>query len=314
MPLNIAFLCDPLDGFQIEKDTTFALMLSAQARGHRVFYLPADGLVVWPDGCRATVQELRVTDSVDAPFEILSDRVMVATDLDAICVRLDPPFDQRYLRLTQLLDLIADQVVVCNAPAGLRAVNEKLWALQFDTFIPPTLVTASLDDFHSFLAKQKRCVIKPTDGFGGQGIFKLSVADSNAAVAFEQLSANHTQPVIVQGYVPEADVGDKRVLVCNSDILGAVLRVHKPGEHRNNVFAGGTVEPIEVTAHERAIIAHLSPHFQALELAFVGLDFLGDRLIEVNVTSPTCLRELSAFVGRDMGQSVIEFIEMRIRK
>ena len=314
MPLNIAFLCDPLEGFQIEKDTTFALMLSAQARGHRVVYLPADGLTVWPDGVRATVQELRVTDSVDRPFEIVSDGVMPATDLDAICVRLDPPFDQRYLRLTQLLDLISDQVLVCNSPAGLRTVNEKLWALQFQDYIPPTLVTSSLVDFQSFLADQGRCVIKPTDGFGGQGIFKLSATDSNAAVAFEQLSANQTQPVIVQGCVPAADAGDKRVLVCDGAVLGAVLRVHKPGEHRNNVFAGGSVEPVEVTAHEREVVAQLAPHFQAMELSFVGLDFLGDRLIEVNVTSPTCLRELSTFLGRDMGQPVIEFIEMRTRK
>ena len=233
------------------------------------------------------------------------------SDVDAVMIRLDPPFDSGYLHLTWMLDRLHSRVFVMNRSQGIRTVNEKLWALQFKDLIPPTLVTSDHAQFKDFLASHQTCVIKPSDSYGGHGVFKLSIEDPNLNAAFELLSENGQKPVICQRYIPEAKIGDKRILLLDGEPLGAVLRVHSKDDHRNNFFAGGKAEATEITKREYEIIELLKPKLRELGLFFVGIDVIGDYLIEVNVTSPTCLQEMDRLYGKSHAKDVIQFVEVQ---
>ena len=304
--MNIIFLMDPLTTCVPEKDTSLGLMLSAQAAGHRIYYWAPEH--VGYGQSTLSVIELSVQSNSENPFCTQTPIELPLSHCDVIWIRLNPPFDHRYLQLTWLLDQLPKHIRIINSTHGLRTVNEKLWTLQFSDHIPDTQVTTQLRDYLTFLDTHKTVIIKPTDHFGGHGIFKLHHTDTNRSVAFELLSHGETQPVIVQAMVPEARYGDKRILLLNGTPLGAVMRRQTGNDHRHNLAAGGCAEPTEITASDRAIIHTVAPALIALDLPFVGLDVLGDRLIEVNVTSPTCLRELSAFNGRDMGLDIIEWL------
>lgn len=307
--MTFVFLMDPLETVHPDKDTTFALMLGAHARGHKVYYLPKGGIT------RSTgrnffhvtgVKPQRVPDKLflrDEPVLLSED------DVDVCFIRTDPPFDADYLFHTWLLDLSREKVVTINDPSGIRMVNEKLWATQFVDIVPRTLVTRQKSEMRSFLAKEKDIIVKPTDGFGGQGVLRVKSGDSNSNVIFELLSAKYSHDIILQHYVLEAEQGDKRILLLDGDPLGAVLRVHSAGDHRNNFFSGGRACPVEITDQDQRIIAFLKPHLRALGLHFVGIDIMGPYLIEVNVTSPTCLQEMNRFSGLQLEDRVISFTE-----
>jgi glutathione synthase len=304
--MNSVFLMDPLATCVPDKDTSLGLMLSAQAAGHRVYYWAPEH--VGHGQSTLSVIELSVREH---PTDPICNQVPVdlpVADCDVIWIRLNPPFDHRYLQLTWLLDQLPKHIRIINSTHGLRTVNEKLWALQFSDHIPDTIVSTQLSDYQDFLAKHKTIIIKPTDHFGGQGIFKIHHTDTNRSVAFELLSHGETRPVIIQALVPEAHRGDKRILLLNGKPLGAVLRRQTGDDHRHNLAAGGHAEPADITANDQAIIDAVAPSLVGLGLHFVGLDILGDRLIEVNVTSPTCLRELSKFHGCDMGAPILDWL------
>jgi glutathione synthase len=307
--MNFVFLMDPLATVKVDKDTSFIFMIGAVRQGHSVFFMPVGGLSICEGD--AVFEVVPVTPQIDQaqPFIEEPPTRLSAADVDAVFIRTDPPFDDRYLMQTWLLDQLPDHIVVVNRPSGIRTVNEKVWTTQFQAFIPPTLVTSSDALYREFLVEHTNIIVKPANGFGGAGVFRLSDGDTNAGVVFETLTDNGCREVIVQKYVPAATVGDKRILLLDGEVLGAVLRVHGEGDHRNNFFAGGRPVATEVTARDQLIADTLAPHLRALGLYFVGIDVIGENLIEVNVTSPTCLQEMNRLYDQQLEDKVIAFVE-----
>lgn len=311
--MKFLFLMDPPHTVNIKKDTTFAFIEDAQKKSHEAFYVPKGGIslnqgTVQFRATAVTAQRVR-----DNPLITGEDAVFAADEVDAVFIRPDPPFDPEYLMNTWLLDHAQDKVVVINNPGGVRTVNEKVWATQFTEIIPRTIVTRHKSDFLAFLQQEGEVIVKPADGHGGTAVFRVRQGDSNANVTFEVLSQKGSVEVIVQEYLPDATVGDKRILLLNGELLGAVLRVHSADDHRNNFFTGGRPEATTVTEKEHTIIETLKPHLQRLELYFVGIDVIGERLVEVNVTSPTGIQEASHFANERLDAQVIAFVEQLVR-
>jgi glutathione synthase len=235
------------------------------------------------------------------------------TSFDAIFVRKDPPFDAAYLYLTQQLDLVKDRVLVVNDPRGIRDANEKLFAFNFAEHTPRSLVSASPKEILEFVSELGgSAVLKPLDGAGGSGVVTLSLQDRNARSLVDVWTHEGKRLAIVQEYVPAVRVGDKRVLLLEGQALGAILRVPREDDVRANIHAGGSVKPTELTPAEAAIVRAVAPTLVAHGLFFVGLDLIGERLIEVNVTSPTGIQELSRFSGRPVEQDVIRWVEAKL--
>ncbi len=303
--MTIVFLMDPLSAINPAKDTTYMLMLAAHRQGHEVYYVGPDGLSLTSNGLQ--FESLKVVPQEDRaqPFQILSEQLLPEQSVDAVFVRTDPPFDDRYLMNTWLLDRLSPRVKVINSPSGIRRVNEKIWATQFTDLVPETLITSSLSAAKAFLKTNQQIVAKPANGFGGSSVFKLASGDSNAGVVFETLTNMGRQKIILQRYVAASEIGDKRVLLVDGDPIGAVLRVHSGEDHRNNFFAGGKPAPTSLTPRDLHIIATLKPHLIALGLRFVGIDIIGEYLIEVNVTSPTCVQEINALTGRQLEDEIL---------
>jgi glutathione synthase len=307
--MNFVFLMDPLASVDVHKDTSFLFMIGAVHRDHRVFHLPSGGLSYEEGMLWFEVTEVVPQVDPEAPFAIVQRMRMSQQKVDAVFIRTDPPFDGEYLMNTWLLDLLPKTIPVLNRPSGVRTVNEKLWAMQFEDLVPPTMVTRDRNRFKHFLDLHGEVVLKPTNGFGGAGVFRIRRDDTNASVIFETMSDHGSRELIIQGYLPAAEVGDKRIILLDGEPIGAVLRVHGEDDHRNNFFAGGRPEATEITENDRRIIAELKPHLQALGLHFVGIDVIGDHLIEVNVTSPTCLQEINRIDGKRHEIAVIERVE-----
>jgi len=311
--MNYVFLMDPLHTVKMEKDTSFILMLGAHARGHQVYFLPDGGIT--RDNGQLRFRVVEVTPQIDQnqPFIENKPTVLTEDNVDIVMIRSDPPFDEEYLLNTWLLDLLPDTIPVINTPSGIRTANEKIWAMQFTELIPPTLVARNRDDLLSFLAEEKDAVAKPTNGFGGQSVFRIKNGEKNTNVILETLTQDFKREIIVQKYVQESEQGDKRILLLDGEILGAVLRVHSEDDHRNNFFSGGEPQATEVTDREKEIVDVLKPHLKTLGLYFVGIDVLGDYLTEVNVTSPTCLQEMNRLYDVQLEQKVIEFSENLVK-
>ncbi len=309
--MRYLFLMDPLDTVKINKDTSFAFMEAAHERGHDVYYV-AKGAIFLLDG-EVFFHATHVTPQREPkqPFIVGESVTLAAHETDAVFIRPDPPFDEEYLMNTWLLDLAKRHTFVMNDPAGVRTVNEKIWATQFTAFTPRTLITRRQDDYAAFLSEEKDIIVKPTNGHGGKSVFHVHEGDLNANVVFETLTNMGRFEVVVQEYLPAATEGDKRILLLDGDYLGAVLRVHSEFDHRNNFFAGGSAQAAEITPREKEIIAVLKPHLQALGLHFVGIDIIGDALVEVNVTSPTGIQEASDFAGERLADRVIDFVEIQ---
>lgn len=310
--MNFLFLMDELSTINCHKDTTFILMVGAHNRGHRTFYLAKDGITYNSGKFFFKVTQV-IAKLQSRSFLVKEEVILTEEDVQAIFIRTDPPFDHQYLVHTWLLDRVSEKIAVVNHPSGIRAANEKLWALQFPNLIPPTLVTSHLNDFRHFLNEHKCIIAKPDDGFGGSSIFKINDGDLNASVIYETLTQKGKQAAIFQKYIPEAEIGDKRVLLLNGNPMGAILRVHDKKDHRNNLFAGGHVEKTILTSRDMEIIQELKPKLIALGLFFVGIDLIGDYLIEVNVTSPTCLQDMNAIYQQSLEDSVIERLESFVR-
>lgn len=308
--MNLAFLIDPPEKLHVEKDTSFALMLGAQERGHGIFILEHGDLSFNQGFLTASARQAKVRDDSQTPFELSGRRTHSLDFFDILFIRTDPPFDTNYITDTWLLSHAGKKPLVFNSPHGLRTINEKIWASQFAEITPPTLITAQISEFRAFLEKHQKAVIKPTDGFGGSAVFLVNQGDKNAAVTFETLK-KMSGYVIVQAYLDSAVNGDKRILLLEGEILGAVLRYHGSDDHRNNFAAGGKAREATITDRDRMICETLKPHLKELDIFFAGIDVIGDRLIEVNVTSPTCLREMQQYYSENLAEKIIMAAEKR---
>lgn len=308
--MNYVFLMDPLDTVIAHKDTSLIFMVGAERAGHRCFYLAPGGMSLDGPRVRFNVTPVRPRpDRASFPFDVDEPVELTDEQVDVVIVRTEPPFGDRYLMDTWLLERLPDRIPVINSPRGLRTVNEKLWSTQFVDLVPQTLVTSQLALYKQFIAAHDRAIVKPTDAKGGEGVFIVRRGDSNANVIFETLSHNKTREVIVQQYIPEAERGDKRILLLGGEYLAACMRVHGSDDHRNNFFAGGKPAPAELTPRDEQIIAALATHMVQLGLHFVGIDVIGDYLIEVNVTSPTCVQECNRLYDRQYEDQVIAYID-----
>ncbi len=311
---KFAFIMDPLESVLVDKDTTFVMMLEAQARGHQIFFVGLKDMycVGSMPLCRATRCEVRRASD---HYRLLDGGVEMPLDaFDAIFMRKDPPADANYLYATMLLSLTdSRRTFVMNSPKGLREANEKLYQLNFPSVIPPTLVTYEIDRLKRFMDEQGgEMVIKPLDGHGGEGVFVLVRGDRNLNAILETATQFEKRPIMAQRYIPEVRKGDKRLIVLDGEPLGCTLRVPMAAEHRGNIHVGGTCVKAEVTARDREICRVLRPRLQHDGLYFVGLDIIGDFLTEVNVTSPTGVQEINRLDGVKLEEQVIDFVESRV--
>ena len=298
---------DPLEGVKAWKDTSYFLMLACGQRGHEVCYLDQRDLWLEHDDLYATVRWLQVNEDVDNPFTLLREESVAMASMDAIWVRTDPPLDRRYFYTTLMLDHLPESTRVINRPQGIRNFNEKLAALHFPDYTPRTRVTSSAAVIQEMARECGRVTIKPIDGFGGKGIVFFNDGDDISLA--EEATHQGRHWVICQEYLPAAKDGDKRILLLNGDPLGAILRVHADGEELNNMDAGGTANPSTLTERDHEIVAALKPSLVEEGVFFAGIDIIGDMLIEVNVTSPTGLQEMSRFDGEDYHHQIIQALE-----
>jgi glutathione synthase len=309
--MNFLFVMDPVETMLPDKDTTFAFMRGAMARQHTCWFCLPHQLFSRKSDVWALATQVRVSNN--PPHVTLGTHAeLELAELDAVFVRKDPPFDSQYLYLTQQLDLVARRTLVVNAPQGLRDANEKLFALNFPTHIPRTLVASSPVQLLAFLEEIGGTgVIKPLDGAGGFGVCLLRRDDPNLRTLIDLHTLEGRRLTLLQEYLPEVQQGDKRVLMLDGEVLGAIRRVPRGNDIRANIHVGGTVEPTELTGGERQLVDHVGEHLRARGLWFVGLDLIAERLIEVNVTSPTGLQQLGRHQSRPVEQDVIEWVEQR---
>ncbi|MFI5296967.1 MAG: glutathione synthase [Polyangiales bacterium] len=323
--MKFLFLMDPMSSLNTAKDTTFSFLLSAAARGHESYH--ADALDLDDDVGELFVRsakigvkrEKRAGGGYDDDWNLQPVERRLVADFDAIFIRKDPPFDAVYGYTTQLLERVRDRVLVVNDPRGLRDANEKLYALHFPQWTPRTLVSATPEQIRDFVRSVGgKAVIKPLDGMGGMGIFLLHDDDKNFSAILEATIGGSTgrgkQFCMVQEYLPAAREGDKRILLIDGQPLGAILRVPRASDARANLAVGGTAVKIDITATERAMIEDLAPRLRRDGLYFVGLDVIGGRLTEVNVTSPTGIQQMNKFDGVDYTGRVMEWVEGRVIK
>lgn len=312
--MKIGFVMDPLDSVNIDADTTFAFMFAAQERGHDVYYLRMEDLAAEGDVAFGVMQPCALRRTAGDHHTLGAAEYAPVHTLDAVFMRKDPPFDVNYLHAAHLLELAEQKgCFVINKPNGLRAANEKLYALHFPEFIPDTIVTRDAARIVEFIdAHDGRAIIKPVDGHGGAGIFVLEKNDKNLNALIEVSTQVGTARVICQSYIPEIRQGDKRILVLNGEPIGAIIRVPANTEHRGNIHVGGTVEKIALSQRDREICKAVGERLRRDGIWFSGVDVIGDYLTEVNVTSPTGIQEMSRLDGVDGAGMVIEFIEEKI--
>jgi glutathione synthase len=312
--MRVLVVMDPVSTVQVDADTSFALMLEAQVRGHRVDHALASDLELTDGRVFATVRRATMQRVKEAPISLGEpERVDVGAAIDAVLIRKDPPFDSDYLWLTLVLErLRGERTLVVNDPRGLRDANEKLYACHFPELTPRTLVSASKARIKEFVAEVGgRAVIKPVDGHGGEGVFALLEGDKNFNGLVEHVTRLGKRLAMVQSFIPEVTEGDKRILLIDGQILGAILRVPQKDDVRSNIHVGGSVKPAELTDADRHIVAAVTPKLRADGLFFVGLDVIGGKLTEVNVTSPTGIQQMSRFAGRSCETPVIEWLEAK---
>lgn len=313
MPLDIVVVMDPIAAIKPKKDSTFAMLLEGQRRGHRMHYAGPGDLAIL--GGRASVRATAVTLR-DAPTEwytLGESQWAPLAQFDAALMRKDPPVDPEYLHDTQILGMAQrDGVLVVNDPQGLRDLNEKLAALLFPQCCPPTLVTRDAALLKTFVAEHGDCVLKPLDGMGGRSIFRIRAGEDNLNVILETLLDGGRHQTLAQRYLPEISAGDKRILLVDGEPVPYCLaRIPQGGEFRGNLAAGGRGEGRPLSERDRWIAAEVGPELKRRGMLFVGLDVIGDWLTEVNVTSPTCIRELDAQFGLNIAGGLFDRIEAR---
>ena len=315
MGLRVAVQMDPLKNINIAGDSTFALLLSAQARGHELFEYHVDSLTLDADNrLHAMAHPVTVQRVVGDHVSIGEPRLLdLGKDVDVVLMRQDPPFHMGYITATHLLERIESETLVVNNPVSVRNAPEKVFVLDFRHFMPPTLVTRSTEEVRRFMAKHGAVVVKPIHGNGGKAIFRVPETGDNLGALFEVFNNTWPEPHMVQPFLPEVTEGDKRIVLVDGEVAGAINRRPGAGEFRSNLAVGGSAEATTLTPREEEICAALGPELKRLGLIFVGIDVIGGHwLTEINVTSPTGIVAIDRFNGTDTAALIWEAIEARL--
>ncbi len=311
--LDVAVVMDPIAAIRIAKDSTFAMLLEAQQRGHRLHYVRPGGLGLRNGRTIAACAPLKVNDDQADWFALGAFAECALGAMDVVLMRTDPPVDENYLHDTQILSLAQREgALIVNDPQGLRDLNEKLGAFLFPECCPPTLVSRDMPALRAFVAEHRDCVLKPLDGMGGRSIFRVRAGEDNINVILETLTANGHASALAQRYLPEIVDGDKRILLVDGEPVPYCLaRIPQGGEFRGNLAVGGRGEGRPLSDRDRWIATQVGPELKRRGMIFVGLDVIGDWLTEVNVTSPTCIRELDKQFGLNIAGLLFDSIEAR---
>ncbi len=312
MALTVAIQMDPIARIDIGGDSTFALALEAQRRGHELFYYEPRDLSFEDAVVTARTRPLAVRREQGNHFTLGEARRCRLSQMQVVLMRQDPPFDMAYITATHILERLAPATLVINDPFHVRNAPEKLFVTQFAEFMPPTLITSDREEIRAFRSKHRDIIVKPLYGNGGAGVFRLKEDDENLGALLEMFTLLYREPVIVQRYIPEVRSGDKRIILVDGAFAGAINRVPREGEARSNLHVGGRAEATELTPREQEICEALGPELKKRGLVFAGLDVIGNYLTEVNVTSPTGIQEIHRFGGPDIAALIWDAIEGRI--
>ncbi|MEM6615029.1 MAG: glutathione synthase [Pseudomonadota bacterium] len=313
MPLSVAVQMDPIQSIDVKGDSTFAMMLEAQSRGHSLSVYAPNDLAMIDGEIYATVTPIKaLRDEVGNHVDVGQTTRINLESVDVILMRQDPPFDMNYITATHLLERIADKKLVVNDPKSVRNAPEKLFVIDFADLMPPTLVTRSRSEIATFRAEHKNIVVKPLFGNGGAGVFLVKEDDVNLNSLLETFETLYPEPFMVQRFLPEVTEGDKRIILVNGEPVGAINRVPPAGEARSNLHVGGRAEPTELTEREKYICERIGPALRENGFIFVGIDVIGDYLTEINVTSPTGIREIKSFGGADIAALIWDCVESKI--
>ncbi len=313
MPLTVACQMDPIDRIDIRGDSTFALLLEAQKRGHELFYYTPPNLALLEGKLLARGSTLKVEDKVGSHYRVSDPRTEDLSQWDVVLLRQDPPFDMAYVTTTHLLERIHPKTLVVNDPAHVRNAPEKVFVLDFLDLMPPTLVTRNLEDVKAFRAQHKDIILKPIYGNGGSAVFRVGPEDTNLNSLVELFQTVFREPFMVQQYRAEVRAGDKRIILVDGEVAGAVNRVPPVDETRSNLHVGGVARATDLTARDHEICARLGPELKRRGLLFTGIDVIGPYLTEINVTSPTGIRQVKEFGGADIAALIWDAIEKKAK-
>ncbi len=311
MSLNVAVQMDPIERINIRGDSTFALLLEAQARGHRLSYYTPDRMAMVQDAVFATVQPLGVRDKAGDHFTLGDDKRALLSSFDVILMRQDPPFNLNYITATHFLERIHPKTLVINDPASVRNAPEKVFVTQFPQLMPPTLLTRDLAEIKAFRAEHGDIVMKPLYGHGGGAVFRLTRDDLNFGSLYDMFTVTFREPWVIQKFLPEVRDGDKRIILVDGEYAGAVNRVPAADDLRSNMVRGGSPKETELSAREREICRTIGPALRERGLLLVGIDVIGGWLTEINITSPTGVRAIRNLGGPDIAALVWDKIETK---
>jgi len=312
MGLRVAFQMDPIERIDIKGDSTFALLLEAQSRGHDIFYYTPPDMSMEDGRLIAQGHTLTVEDREGDHYQLSNPRSVDLAELDVVQLRQDPPFDMSYITTTHLLERIHPDTLVVNDPAHVRNAPEKVFVLDFLDLMPPTAVTRSAEVVKAFRKEHGDIILKPLYGNGGEAVFRLAPDDTNLNSLVELFQTVFREPFMVQQYRPEVREGDKRIILIDGEVAGAINRIPAKDETRSNMHIGGTPTPVELSERDLEICRRLGPELLKRGLIFVGIDVIGDYLTEINVTSPTGIREVKRFGGNDIAAMIWDAIESRV--
>lgn len=314
MAIKLGIVSDPISGFNIKKDTGFAMMMSAQQRGYELYYMEMDDLYLYQGEARATVAKAQVFDDTQNWYQLDEKQDIALSDLDVILMRKDPPFDTEYIYATYILERAENAgTLIVNKPQSLRDANEKLFTAWFSEHTPDTLVTRSQPQIRHFLEKHGDIILKPLDGMGGASIFRVKQDDPNIGVICETLTEHGSRFAMAQQYIPEIKQGDKRVLVVDGEVIPYCLaRIPQGGETRGNLAAGGRGEARPISEDDLKVAQAVAPTLKEKGLIFVGLDIIGNKLTEINVTAPTCVKEIEAAYDISIMDKFYDAIEAKL--
>jgi glutathione synthase len=311
MALKVAVQMDPIQSINITGDSTFAMMLEAQARGHSLFYYQTKTLALSGGSLFATGHDITVKDEKGNHVSLSEERHTDLGQYDVLLMRQDPPFDMGYITATHMLEAIHPKTLVVNDPAEVRNAPEKLYVLSYPQFTPDTLITRDPVELAAFRRQHGDIILKPLYGNGGAGVFRLGESDQNFSALLELFTQTFREPFIAQKYLPDVRKGDKRIILVDGKAVGAINRVPAVNENRSNMHVGGRPEPATLTRREQEICEAIGPDLKKRGLLFVGIDVIGDYMTEINVTSPTGIREVKRFGGEDIASLLWDAIEAR---
>lgn len=315
MAIKLGIVMDPIRDVNVKKDSSMAMLFEAQKRGYELYYMEMKDLYLEQGVCRATVKNVEVYDNSEHWYDLSNEQDIAVSDLDAVLMRKDPPFDTEFIYATYMLERAEEAgTLIVNKPQSLRDCNEKLFTAWFADLTPKTLVTRSSQRIRDFHQAEQDIIIKPLDGMGGASIFRIGPQDANVGVIIETLTAHGEQYAMVQEYLPEIVEGDKRILIVNGEPMPYCLaRIPAKGETRGNLAAGGRGEARPLSASDKLIAETIAPELKKRGLFFVGLDVIGNKVTEINVTSPTCIREIEAAYPINISGKLMDAIEEHIK-